>query len=373
MAVTAWNSSLRDRTDNRFVIGDELQITENNSEFQSHDLYPQVFSGSAWMSRDGNYSAQQTLSGPHVNDAVDCVWQHAHFGDQGLQSWNASTEGAGAEEPAVCRPLIPGIAAETYGDGTVHTTLAVGSTTADVGIGSGFTSARIMMRSRRLFLAPVFDYLDERGTLPLSLVDPVADGVPEEFADEAELEWEPGGLEIVKVEVTGDNGPRPAEDTITPGEGITIALRDVIAPTVPETPWHLGEPGMWDDTRDGRIEITYRDGDPVWTEITGLIEGPNGADLLSDTEDEPDEVIFWGMETAFGFAMPTVAPDTEESFVSTAIPAIRVTLRSPRYRWVYPGLNPVIRQYPRDDGRGLSGAPRLHPPVKASRLAGGYQ
>jgi len=32
----------------------------------------------------------------------------------------------------------------------------------------------------------------------------------------------------------------------------------------------------------------------------------------------------------------------------------------------------VTRQYPRDDGRGVSSAPRLYPPVKANRLAGGY-
>lgn len=33
----------------------------------------------------------------------------------------------------------------------------------------------------------------------------------------------------------------------------------------------------------------------------------------------------------------------------------------------------VIRQYPRDDARGLSSAPRLYPPPKARRIVGGYQ
>lgn len=32
-----------------------------------------------------------------------------------------------------------------------------------------------------------------------------------------------------------------------------------------------------------------------------------------------------------------------------------------------------VRQYPRDDGRGLSSAPRLFPPPKGQRLVGGYQ
>jgi len=33
----------------------------------------------------------------------------------------------------------------------------------------------------------------------------------------------------------------------------------------------------------------------------------------------------------------------------------------------------VVRQYPRDDGRGLSSAPRLYPPPRARRRVGGYQ
>lgn len=33
----------------------------------------------------------------------------------------------------------------------------------------------------------------------------------------------------------------------------------------------------------------------------------------------------------------------------------------------------VVRQYPRDDGLGLSSAPRIHPPPKGRRIAGGYQ
>lgn len=34
---------------------------------------------------------------------------------------------------------------------------------------------------------------------------------------------------------------------------------------------------------------------------------------------------------------------------------------------------PVTRLHPRDDGRGLSSAPRIHPPPKARRIVGGYQ
>lgn len=40
---------------------------------------------------------------------------------------------------------------------------------------------------------------------------------------------------------------------------------------------------------------------------------------------------------------------------------------------VLSGLPPVVRKYPRDDGRGHSSASRLYPPVKAARIVGGYQ
>lgn len=47
-----------------------------------------------------------------------------------------------------------------------------------------------------------------------------------------------------------------------------------------------------------------------------------------------------------------------------------------RFREVYlawRGAGDVIRRYPRDDGRGMSSAPRLFPPTKAARVFGGYQ
>jgi hypothetical protein len=56
------------------------------------------------------------------------------------------------------------------------------------------------------------------------------------------------------------------------------------------------------------------------------------------------------------------------------------TLRPPPYQWVYadseepaPVIEAVTRLHPRDDGRGMSSAPRLYPPTKADRLVGGYQ
>lgn len=37
------------------------------------------------------------------------------------------------------------------------------------------------------------------------------------------------------------------------------------------------------------------------------------------------------------------------------------------------GAPPVARLWPRDDGRGISSAPRIVPPPKANRIIGGYQ
>lgn len=61
--------------------------------------------------------------------------------------------------------------------------------------------------------------------------------------------------------------------------------------------------------------------------------------------------------------------------------SLRGTYARPRHRWVgtpiipvvVPGSTTVTRQWPRDDGRGLSSGPRLFPPPKSRRLVGGHQ
>lgn len=55
------------------------------------------------------------------------------------------------------------------------------------------------------------------------------------------------------------------------------------------------------------------------------------------------------------------------------------TLRVMEWAWVVnwtvtsPDIAPVTRRYPRDDGRGMSSAPRLFPPSRSARMVGGYQ
>lgn len=51
--------------------------------------------------------------------------------------------------------------------------------------------------------------------------------------------------------------------------------------------------------------------------------------------------------------------------------AARSFWRAPLLRWGREATT-VVRQYPRDDARGVSSAPRLWPPSKSRRLAGGY-
>lgn len=42
--------------------------------------------------------------------------------------------------------------------------------------------------------------------------------------------------------------------------------------------------------------------------------------------------------------------------------------------WVTSGpTGPAVRLYPRDDGRGMSSAPRIHPAPRSGRIIGGYQ
>lgn len=63
---------------------------------------------------------------------------------------------------------------------------------------------------------------------------------------------------------------------------------------------------------------------------------------------------------------------------ASAAPEMTYLLTYPRYRYVYEeapttGLGPVVRLFPRDDGRGVHASPRIYPSSKARRIVGGFQ
>lgn len=83
----------------------------------------------------------------------------------------------------------------------------------------------------------------------------------------------------------------------------------------------------------------------------------------------------WSTTTSIG----TLAPGLWESiFGSPPVPnALAVAVDIPRYTFWDDidlcGEGDVTRLWPRDDGRGLSPGPRIHPPTRAQRIVGGYQ
>lgn len=318
LTVSPWISTLRDRDDNQLVISSGELVEENTSEFQfQHAWYGQVVDAIRPPGRASSYGVLEDFGGPPISGALACIWSHALWGDNGgTGTWDG-----------VCPPLVTGVADDALNSSVSYSVEAEDTDNpfADSG------SANIAMSSRALYFLPVRDNIDQRGVF--SFPDPELEGYP---AD-AEIEWETPTIELVKVEITGDLPVRPAEGTLL--EGIAVSLRDVVRPTGGGNAWDewsKGMPGTWDLTGDQHIQFTYIDGDPVWTEITGIVSGDDGWDGLVDytTDADADEVAIVGMEAAFGGG-PEV--ESGDSASSEADIALRFTLRSPRYRWIYEG------------------------------------
>lgn len=362
LAVSAWISTLRDRDDNQLVISSqafELQATLNPPAFrEDRDWYHLVIDSINPPGREGLYTVLETLGGPPIESMADCLFAHAVNGEQGGLG--------GLEEGDPCPELLGGVPAEWAANGTSGWELDCVSDPggiADAGL------AQVTMFSRGIYLRPVRDFLNPGGVLD---ADATADGYPDAIG----IEWESPHVDLVKVEITGDYPSRPADGF---GDGELIAaLRDKIQPNHVGgswTPFWLGVPGEWNE-EDGHpyVRFSYRDGEPEWTEVTGVTEGDDGwADTGSyDAAGTypPDEVAIAGCAEAWNEVM---VANPSSGGVGADI-ALRFTLRAPRYRWIYEGLPPVTRQWPRRaDGRGLSAATSSEPTPKAGRIVGGEQ
>lgn len=368
-AATPWISTLRDQ-ENKLIITEGDLITENPPAYDTpgvHLWFNDLIKTIGPPGRLGDFLIQEVAFGTDIDAdpsaAALCAWSHAAFGDDDNQLWNTSGTDSADTGPPVCFPLVDGFADPALNNPPSYSLQyhpQIGGTTASVDAEAG-------MQARGLWLQHARDHLLEAGVLSASL-DPEADGVPAEFAGDAEIEYE-GPLELIKVEVTGDIIGRPSEGTEP--NGVTFFLNDFISPGY--TPgsgwassWRKGAPGTWnDDPAHPHRMFDYDDGDPVWTELDEF----TGWDDLNDyTGDEPPD-------TLVGICMSIVVtgmPDIDTSAGNFSDIAVRLTFRSPRYRWLYNGPTTVVRQWPRDDARGVSSAPRLWPPTKSNRLAGGY-
>lgn len=380
-AAAPWLSTFRDQT-NQLVISQGDLLATNPAEFTlyrpfMYDVVEQGITGphnprtTDPPGREGNYLVQEVLSGADIDadpqPAADCAWTHAEWGDVDLQQWNTTTTDINEHGPPVCRPIFDvGEIADPVNNNAP-------SRSVDYRPQAPFAAANVRAQDRLQlralwFIAARTGLIDwsgpnwPRGVLSMASVDPVADGVPASAADTAVLEWE-DELELLGVEVTGDRGGR--DDDVA--HGISIFLNDRILPFIGsesgewESGWRKGVLGLGEGGVDPRPFLTfdYQNGDPDWHEVEGV---SSWEDCKPYDGTVPDATV--------GICI-TDKPDVEEFIATSGDIAVRFTFRSPRYRWIYPQTT-VVRQAPRDDTQGTSSAPRLWPPSKSSRLAGGY-
>lgn len=366
LVATGWFNDLQDAEDNILIVSDGALVDENPNPGFSSAFMP------AWaedvirdgQARSATYTITEVLGGDELDSvAMDCAIAHANNGDNGNQVWNGTGSGTDTGE-GVCRPLFIGEAEE--GASRTSTRFQRDDRPGDPDILlAGQVEAEMNGPSYGLWYLPVRDNLNPWGTLfgeALDVLDPTTHGLPANSV----VEWEGPHVELVRIELAD-------ADPVSEGEVELLnlsnqwAVNSNIGPTWEvgfTTPWQRGEfPGVLYDLR-----WDYHDGDTVWAELPDS-EGWDGHDWVEEYEGDADVplaaddvVICWPLRGALS---------TSDTWTRNARIAVKFVLRAPRFRFLYEG-SPVVRQYPRDDTRGVSSAPRLWPRSKSHRIAGGY-
>jgi hypothetical protein len=360
LAATAWQSDLRDRDDNVLIVSSGDLRLENPGPFADEQpwFYGQPDETGlidTWHmpGRLSDYTISETLAGHnngnHPDGASSCAWSHAVFGDIGNALWNASTTDTEDGGDPVCRPLFDGFADDAV-NGAPGYSLSVSDYSGSGSFVAGAANAEVAMRSEVLYLLVARDNLTPFGVIQDDL-DPLADGVPADVVTSGAyaLEWESPYVELTKVEVTGDQPGRPDDGTVDDRDGLTLFLNDKILPSytgLGAGSWRKGTPGT-QTTGDPHEHLifTYTDGDPTWNELAEFTSWDDCADYVAG--DAPDARV----GACIG-AVLVGAPDDNTSSTHPGDIAVRLTLRSPRYRWVYEGTNtvPPRRIFGRSDG-----------------------
>lgn len=353
MPTSDWNDSLQTDPDNYLIVTQSDLLFENPNPLYAEippEWFDDIIKTLPW-GRTGSYGVTGVLGGQDPISADACVWGHVAFGDNGNQLWNGSGDDADDTSDPVCRTMFPGMADPSLAGAAVGWSLTY---SPQEGLVAPFMEGEEHLRAQATWLLAVRSHLGKFGALYVpSGLNPEDDGAP----PEAVLQWE-NDLELVKVEMAGDS---PARQT---SASCSFYVNDALIPPQPEggedpVPWPKGGFGAADDTGRTYREFLY---DAVGEDWVELDEITSWDDLQPLDGDLPDHTI--GLQK-------NGAGEIDGSGDSSAHVAIKYTFRSPRYRWVWGDLA-VVRQYPRDDGRGLSSAPRLYPPTKARRLVGGY-
>jgi hypothetical protein len=354
LTTSPWFDDLQDDPDNYVIVTDgDLRLENPNADFAGS-----VFSRPEWMNdvvkggqaREGDYRAQEEIDlDPPILSAEDCVVSHAYAGDRDAITWDTG----------VCPtiPLDATAATESQQTSTVWSLEHAPS----IGLVSGHVYGVASGPSYGLWLLPPRDSLPPWGALYITAPNPVDYDLP---AD-ATIEWEGETPDLLGVELA-DGDPATSGSSDYPNKWVLNSSRGPEWVDGFTTEWRIGAVDAPSPGTDDRPWMTfdYEDGDVSWNAVPGTDAGWREAwtEDYGTFADSADSVLV---------AWPGTLPSGFGEWGRLARPAVKFTLRARRFRFVYEG-SPVVRQCPRDDVRGTSSAPRLWPPSKSRRLAGGY-
>lgn len=169
------------------------------------------------------------------------------------------------------------------------------------------------------------------------------------------------GADLTQARVAGSVYLDPAVDTPDPGFRLaSFAVGDGTAGVV------------FEFSRAGNFSLTVGDSEGILLERTAAAPLRQWVDLSVVLAGQVLTVTASGTDLAEVVAVP---PDWSLSFLIASVfdvagnrsylDALSVTEA--------PTVAPVCRLYPRDDGRGLSSAPRIYPMQRAGRIVGGHR
>jgi hypothetical protein len=368
LAASPWFDSLQDDPDNYIIVTDgDLRLANPNPDYSG--VGAPIGSRPDWMDlvvnssqgRDGQYQANETLGGVDVHGAASCVIAHAFVGDEDVQEWNTATTGTDTGAPT-CR-TIPTGTAETSGS------------KATTGVSLDYDSVRPLFVGPTLeaaFHGPSYGllHLPVRDNLPPwgALVDPDLDPEDYGYPAGATVQWEDVAPDLLGIELA-DGDPLPIGTADFTNQWVLNSTKGPV--------WEFGFSGAWllgeVDEPGYDLAFEYGDGndDPEtieWHEIPDS-EGWDGHDWHEDHTPVVEATGADGVVLAWPAAGGVL--NEGDDFQRDARIAVKYILQARRFRFVYEGT-PVVRQWPRDDVRGVSAAPRLWPPSKTRRIAGGY-
>lgn len=352
-AVSPWLDDLQDDPDNYLIVthGD-LRLANPNPLYTGD-----AGSRPAWMeqvlragqARGGDvYRVQQSLGGEDPYDvAISCVVSHSDNGEGAIAVvWTG-----------MCEPLSARLTPATEQGDTTTTGFSIGHNPASTGVGSS-VFANTHGPSWHIWYLPVRDNLPVWGALSSFSQDPVDYGYPAG----AVLEWEDEYPELLGVEVA-DGDP---DAVATGGHSNEWVLNEELAPTWDgaSSGWLHGSVGVPPsgpaDPERPWLRFVYREGaegEGDWQEIpdAGGWDGHGWTEDYEAPTENDSVIVAWPTD----YTIPSDITTADYDTLQLARPALKFTLRAPRFRFVYESTTvPPRRIFGRSDG-ATHGAKRV--------------